>query len=180
MGAMTQFVPVWSGVSLYSRRLARRQLVLVTVGLLGFASGVTLGVFLLVAVGGAVMLAGFWVFVATIALTLGREPVPMVDDLYDHRLAVADWWALVAGSVLLLASRTVASGPVTSSDVAGTTTLAWAGGLFVTVGVVLFVTNIALLVHPHSRHSLVGLFVPATESSGPESRRERESADDVQ
>ncbi len=45
MGAMTQFVPVWSGTDLYSRRLASVQLVLVTVGLTGFAFAFILGVF---------------------------------------------------------------------------------------------------------------------------------------
>src|SRR6056297_3587132 len=39
MGAMTQFVPVWSGVKLHSRRLAVAQLWLVVVGLTGFATG---------------------------------------------------------------------------------------------------------------------------------------------
>ncbi|WP_096391547.1 hypothetical protein [Halopenitus persicus] len=70
MGAMTQFVPVWSGVQLYSRALATRQLQLVTVGLLGFVTGLLTGRLALVPVFGAVMVAGFWVFAYNVARTL--------------------------------------------------------------------------------------------------------------
>ncbi|MFC6735629.1 hypothetical protein ACFQEQ_05180, partial [Halolamina salina] len=37
-GAMTQFVPVWSGVDLHSNRLAALQLPLIAGGLVGFAA----------------------------------------------------------------------------------------------------------------------------------------------
>jgi hypothetical protein len=70
VGAMTQFVPVWSGVALHSRRLARWQLRLVTFGLLGFAAAWLSGRLALVPVAGLVLLAGFWTFAYTLGRTL--------------------------------------------------------------------------------------------------------------
>jgi hypothetical protein len=72
MGAMTQFVPVWSGISLYSRRLASIQLTLVVVGLLGFVTGLlTTSLAWLIPFGG-LMLAGFWIFVYNIGRTMSK------------------------------------------------------------------------------------------------------------
>jgi hypothetical protein len=70
MGAMTQFVPVWSGVSLHSRRLASVQLTLVVVGLLGFVTGLVFNSLEWLVPFGGLMLAGFWTFVYNIARTL--------------------------------------------------------------------------------------------------------------
>ncbi|MFB6232656.1 MAG: hypothetical protein ABEH61_00200 [Haloarculaceae archaeon] len=70
MGAMTQFVPVWSGVELYSRRLATLQLWLVTAGVVGFAAALTLGSFALTPAFGGLMLTGFWCFAYNIGRTL--------------------------------------------------------------------------------------------------------------
>lgn len=70
MGAMTQFVPVWSGTALHSRRLAAVQLWLVVVGLLGFAAGLFTGRVAVLPVFGAAMLLGFWVFVYNVGRTL--------------------------------------------------------------------------------------------------------------
>ncbi len=72
MGAMTQFVPVWSGVDLHSRRLATLQLWLVAVGLTGFAGALLLPALDLLPVFGALMLAGFWTFAYNIFRTLPR------------------------------------------------------------------------------------------------------------
>jgi len=72
MGAMTQFVPVWSGVDLHSRRLARLQLWLVTVGLAGFVGALLWPALDLLPAFGALMLAGFWTFAYNIARTLPR------------------------------------------------------------------------------------------------------------
>lgn len=72
MGAMTQFVPVWSGVELYSQRLSTVQLWLVTGGLVGFAVSLLLGEFAWTPVFGAAMLLGFWVFAYNIGRTLRR------------------------------------------------------------------------------------------------------------
>jgi hypothetical protein len=70
MGAMTQFVPVWSGTDLHSRRLASVQLVFVTIGLGGFALAFILRAFTWLVGFGLLMLAGFWVFVYNIVRTL--------------------------------------------------------------------------------------------------------------
>ena len=70
MGAMTQFVPVWSGVSLHSRRLANGQLWLVAIGVAGFAAALTAGALRVAPWFGALMLVGFWCFGYNIARTL--------------------------------------------------------------------------------------------------------------
>ncbi|MFC7082238.1 hypothetical protein [Halorussus caseinilyticus] len=72
LGAMTQFVPVWSGVELHSRRLALAQLALVGGGIAGFAGLLLAGRLDLLAVAGAAMLAGFWTFVYNVGRTLWR------------------------------------------------------------------------------------------------------------
>ncbi|MFB6135461.1 MAG: hypothetical protein ABEJ04_01755 [Halobacteriaceae archaeon] len=71
-GAMTQFVPVWFGVSLHSKRLARLQLPLLLVGLLGLASSLGLGLYALAPAFGAVALVGFWTFAYNVGRTLFR------------------------------------------------------------------------------------------------------------
>lgn len=93
MGAMTQFVPVWSGVALYSRRLASIQLWLVVVGLSGFAGSLLTGRFASVAVFGVLMLLGFWTFVYNIGRTLLQ--VDSFDVTEGH-------FALALGFFLLL------------------------------------------------------------------------------
>ncbi|WP_435078092.1 hypothetical protein [Halococcus sp. AFM35] len=70
MGAMTQFVPVWSGVELHSRRLAVVQLWLVTIGLVGFVAMLLIGYLRWLPLFGAIMLVGFWVFAYNIGHTL--------------------------------------------------------------------------------------------------------------
>jgi hypothetical protein len=70
MGAMTQFVPVWSNATLHSRRLANVQLGLVVIGLVGFASALVVTELRVLAVFGLVLLGGFWTFVYNIARTL--------------------------------------------------------------------------------------------------------------
>ncbi|WP_302080754.1 hypothetical protein [Salinibaculum rarum] len=70
MGAMTQFVPVWSGTTLHSRRLASLQLTLVVVGLLGFVTGLLLNSLVWLIPFGGLMLAGFWTFVYNIGRTM--------------------------------------------------------------------------------------------------------------
>ncbi|WP_137285741.1 hypothetical protein [Halorussus salinisoli] len=70
MGAMTQFVPVWSGTSIHSQRLASVQLTLVTTGLLGFVLGLLLGEFRWLGPFGILILVGFWTFVYNVGRTL--------------------------------------------------------------------------------------------------------------
>jgi cbb3-type cytochrome oxidase subunit 1 len=70
MGAMTQFVPVWSARALHSRRLATVQLWLVVGGLTTFVVALLRLQFELLAVAGAAMLLGFWLFVYNLWRTL--------------------------------------------------------------------------------------------------------------
>lgn len=70
MGAMTQFVPVWSGATLHSQRLASVQLTLVVIGLFGFVTGLILDSLVWLVPFGALMLAGFWTFVYNIGRTM--------------------------------------------------------------------------------------------------------------
>lgn len=72
MGAMTQFVPVWSGKTLYSERLALAQLWLVTVGLIGFIGTLLAGRPDVLFVPGALMVSGFWLFVYNLSRTIHR------------------------------------------------------------------------------------------------------------
>jgi hypothetical protein len=101
---MTQFVPVWSGVALYSRRLARLQLGLVASGLGGVAAS-----FLLVAptwlpVAGLLALAGFWAFVCNVALTLRRARPWDVTERHFALALVAFALVPVLGVLLGLAA----------------------------------------------------------------------------
>ena len=70
LGAMTQFVPVWSGVALHSRRLAITQLWLVTTGLVGFATTLLWGDLTWLPAFGVLLVAGFWTFVYNLGRTL--------------------------------------------------------------------------------------------------------------
>jgi len=72
MGAMTQFVPVWSNVALHSRRLATAQLWLVAAGVGGMAAAFASGALGWVHAFGGLALLGFWVFVYNVSRTLGR------------------------------------------------------------------------------------------------------------
>jgi len=96
MGAMTQFVPVWSGVALHSRRLARWQLRLVVVGLLGFVGAWLTGTLAALPAAGAVMLAGFWTFAYNLGRTLASaRPWDVTERHFAYALAF-----LVAVTVL--------------------------------------------------------------------------------
>ncbi|WP_089699357.1 heme-copper oxidase family protein [Halogranum gelatinilyticum] len=86
MGAMTQFVPVWSGTQLHSRRLAALQLWLVAGGLAGFVISLTTGTFAALSVFGGLMLAGLWLF----AYNLVRTLPPLSEcDITELHFAVA-------------------------------------------------------------------------------------------
>ncbi|NHN60261.1 MULTISPECIES: hypothetical protein [Halorussus] len=83
LGAMTQFVPVWSGVDLHSRRLAAAQLALVAGGVAGFAGLLLAGRLDWLPVAGAAMLAGFWAFVYNVGRTLWSAALPDDTDETD-------------------------------------------------------------------------------------------------
>lgn len=101
MGAMTQFVPVWSGVSLYSRRLASVQLPLVVAGLLGMAGSFLFGALPWVHVFGTLAVAGFWTFAYNLGRTLAR--VDGLDVTEAHFAFALACFVLVTGLGFLLA-----------------------------------------------------------------------------
>ncbi|MFC7058439.1 hypothetical protein [Halovenus salina] len=136
MGAMTQFIPVWSGTGLHSRALANAQLVLVTVGLGGFALAFVWSAFGLLVGFGLVMLAGFWLFVYNIGRTLG--PVADYDVTETHFLFALGCFLLLAVLGVALAlnlDRGVLSDlPVSHGGVRGAhVTLAVFGAVLTTV-----------------------------------------------
>lgn len=87
LGAMTQFVPVWSGVELYSRRLARLQLPLVAVGVAGMAAAFATGAIHWIHGFGGLAVAGFWVFTYNLARTLLRaRPLDVTEQHFAFAL----------------------------------------------------------------------------------------------
>lgn len=96
MGAMTQFIPVWAGVSLHSRRLATLQLLLVAGGLLAFVAALLTGRPHLLALPGFAMLSGFWTFTYNVGRTLATAR-PL--DVTERHFAVA-LAALLAVTIL--------------------------------------------------------------------------------
>ena len=89
----------------------------------------------------------FLVWVRRYSDRVGLEPVPMVDDLYDSRLALADFWALVAGSAVVVgAGAGLVSGP-----------LAALGPALVAAAVLGCVANLLLVLRRHARRSLAGV-----------------------
>ncbi|SFR85130.1 hypothetical protein SAMN05216559_0037 [Halomicrobium zhouii] len=136
MGAMTQFVPVWSNVGLYSRRLAVWQLGLVTLGLAGLASAFLTGRYGLAPIAGLVAALGFWTFVYNLGRTLrGVEEF----DVTERHFAVALAWFLAVTTLgpLLALDLTLGLFPVAGVDHAGLlgahATLAVFGAVLTTV-----------------------------------------------
>lgn len=136
MGAMTQFVPVWSNAALHSRRLANAALGSVAIGLLGFGTALSfLPVAWLVPFAG-LMLAGFWTFVYNIARTLaGVEHL----DVTERHFAFALGCFLVLTTLgfllaLDLGTSVLSSLPVTHAGVLGAhLTVAVFGAVLTTV-----------------------------------------------
>ena len=225
MGAMTQFVPVWSGMRLHSRRLAAAQLWLVAGGVAGLGVALIAGRYDLLAYPGATMLAGFWTFAYDVSRTLagarplditerhfalalafllaltalglalavgfvvvgtlyhvvpfivwehrysdrlGYERVPMIDNLYDDRLAAVDFAAFVAGTGALVAAG---AGAPAAVEVAGQ--------VLVVLGSVAVAANLLGVVHVHGSRSFHAVLL-GTRSSGngtdPGSRPEQSAA----
>ncbi|MFB6219720.1 MAG: hypothetical protein ABEH77_11215 [Halobacteriaceae archaeon] len=136
MGALTQFVPVWSDVELHSRRLSTAQLWLVVVGLLGFAGSLLSRSPWLVPFFAGCMLAGFWVFVYNIGRTVGS--LPDSDSTERHFVAALGFFLLLTAFGYLLAVDFVwpvfAGTPLTRSGVVGAhVTLAVFGAVVTTV-----------------------------------------------
>ena len=88
MDAMTRFVPVWSNVSLHSRRLATAQLWLVAAGVVGMAAAFAAGALPWVHVFGGLAVLGFWTFVYTLGRTLlGGRPWDVTERHFALALA---------------------------------------------------------------------------------------------
>ncbi|WP_254768092.1 cbb3-type cytochrome c oxidase subunit I [Salinilacihabitans rarus] len=94
MGAMTQFVPVWSGVTIHSRRLAVAQLWLAVAGLVGFLAGLLAGAFELLPAFAAVLAVGILTFVYNVGRTLLRARP--FDTIERHFALALVCFALVA------------------------------------------------------------------------------------
>jgi len=101
LGAMTQFVPVWSGVRLHSRRLAVAQLPLAAVGFAGLAAGFLTGSLDLLPVAGALALAGVWLCCYNVARTLAAARP--FDATEIHFAVALGWFAVVTVLGLSLA-----------------------------------------------------------------------------
>jgi len=107
LGAMTQFVPVWSGVALYSRRLAVAQLPLAALGFAGLAAGFLTGRLALLPLAGALALAGVWTFCYNLARTLA-DARPF--DATEAHFAVALGWFLVVTALGMVLALDFAAG----------------------------------------------------------------------
>ncbi|WP_265111339.1 hypothetical protein [Halosolutus halophilus] len=88
MGAMTQFVPVWSGVTIHSRRLAIAQLWLVTGGLVGFLACLLAGALAWLPLVAAAILVGLLLFVYNVGRTLwAARPLDFTERHFAFALA---------------------------------------------------------------------------------------------
>ncbi|MDS0223144.1 hypothetical protein NDI54_17505 [Haloarcula sp. S1AR25-5A] len=87
MGALTQFVPVWCGVELHSRRLAAAQLALAAVGFAGLAACFLTASRTLLPVAGSFALVGVWI----LCYNIGRTLLAAESDV----TAIHFGWALV-------------------------------------------------------------------------------------
>lgn len=136
MGAMVQFVPVWSNTSLHSRRLAAVQLWAVTAGLVLFAGALLTERVTWLAVGGSVILLGFWVFVYNVGRTLlGVRPWDVTERHFALALAFYVALSMLGVSLAIGFTRPIfAALPVTHGSVLAThVTFAVFGAVLTTV-----------------------------------------------
>ncbi|WP_436925570.1 hypothetical protein [Halosimplex amylolyticum] len=106
----------------------------------------------------------FIVWVHRYSDLLGYEQVPMIDDLYDDRVAAADFTCILAG----------ATGLVLADAFALPTVVTAAAGVLATAGFVLFAGNMVLVVREHSPHSLRGVLVTRLADDGAVTERASE------
>jgi hypothetical protein len=135
LGAMTQFVPVWSGTRLYSRRAARAQLWLVAVGVAGLAAGFWTGSYGRLLPFGLLALAGFWTFVANLALTLAS--LDGLDVTERHFATALGFLALATTLGVTLAAGYASPAARTALGDAGWTNVVSAHATLAVFGVVL-------------------------------------------
>jgi len=134
---------IWAALALpawLAEPLARSALL----GRPGVSHLLLLGVVGFVVLGTVYHVVPFVVWVHRYSDRLGYEPVPMVDDLYDERLAAADFWCLLAGTALLVADGLLDLPSAVSA----------VGGVAVLAGTLLFVVNVAGVVREHAPQSL--------------------------
>jgi len=108
----------------------------------------------------------FIVWVHRYSDRLGYEPVPMIDDLYDDRLAAADFACVLAGATGLVLASVLDLPSVATA----------ASGAFATVGFALFAANLVVVVREHGPRSLRGVLVSRL---GEGTTATDESADDA-
>jgi hypothetical protein len=113
----------------------------------GTAHLLTLGVVGFVVLGTLYHVVPFIVWVHRYSDLLGFEDVPMIDDLYDDRLAAADFTLLAGGAAALVAADLFTLPGVV---------VPLAGGL-VAVGTVVFAANLVSVLRNHSPHGLSGV-----------------------
>jgi hypothetical protein len=118
----------------------------------GTAPLLLLGVVGFVVFGTLYHVVPFIVWVHRYSDRLGYEPVPMIDDLYDDRLAAVDFWLLLSGTALLSGSQL---GLLPSA-------VSVAGTAITLLGSLAFVANIGLVIRTHSPHSVRGLLTDTT------------------
>lgn len=119
LGAMTQFVPVWSGLDLHSRRLAKVQLLVVTVGLAGLVAALFSGAVAWLAATGTVLAVGIWLFVYNIGRTLAAaRPWDVTERHFAFALGCFVAVTMLALPLAVGFSRPVFTGlPVTHESV---------------------------------------------------------------
>ena len=100
LGAMTQFVPVWAGTTLYSRRLANAQLVLVASGVTTFAVAFASLAWWVLLAGAVAMWVGFLAFAYNLARTLVTVEDPGTTE-WHFAVALAAFVLLGALGVLM-------------------------------------------------------------------------------
>ncbi len=135
MGAMTQFVPVWAGVELYSRRLGVAQLWLTAAGVTGLATALLVSLPWLFLPAGALLVSGVWTFVYNLGQTVRQ--VDSLDVTVQHFAVALLWFAVLAPLGLLLAAGLSGSSlgvPVARGQLLGAhVTLAVFGAILTTV-----------------------------------------------
>jgi hypothetical protein len=119
----------------------------------GSAPLLLLGVVGFVILGTLYHVVPFVVWVERYSDRLGFEAVPMVDDLYDDRLAAADGTLLFAGTALVVGADLLAGASGTTLG-GGAQGPALAGISLVTLGVAVFATNALLVIRRHSPGTL--------------------------
>jgi hypothetical protein len=100
MGALTQFVPVWCGVELHSRRLAALQLPLAAIGFAGLAGSFLTATHALLPVAGTFAVIGVWALCYNIGRTLLAAAPDVTAIHFGWALA---FFALVAAAGFVLA-----------------------------------------------------------------------------